>query len=80
MLMTTIEVQKKLRVPPLGRMCPGTLHIRRGLQIMFGSTYNGLVRPSEWLIDKISIMDVNWFERMSKKEITFIKRLVLRFI
>ena len=70
MLMTTIEVQQKLRAPA---RCTS-------VQIMCGSTYTGLVRPSDLLIDKICIIDVNWFERMSKKKITFINRLVLRFI
>ena len=77
MLTTTIEVQKKLRAPPLGQMCPAR---SISVHIMCGSTYNGFVRPSDWLIDNISIIDVNWFERMAKNEITFINRLVLRFI
>ena len=36
-----------------------------------GSTYNGLVRPSDWLSDKITVIDENWFERMSKRKLFY---------
>ena len=38
---------------------------------MCGSTYNGLVWPSDWLSDKITVIDVNWFERMSKRKLNY---------
>ena len=33
--------------------------------------YNGLVRPSDWLSDKITVIDENWFERMSKRKVFY---------
>ena len=38
---------------------------------MNGSTYNGLVRPYDWLSDKITIIDVTWFERNSKSKLIY---------
>ena len=38
---------------------------------MCGSTYNGLVRPSDWLSEKITVIDENWFERMSKRKLFY---------